>query len=245
MPTKNLVKFPIQTNLKFWGTQHEVLFRLGNSKFFIGPQYRYMDINGGIKLEVTHPEYDNLLIFRNFKEKISAIALLVNYDNRDQIISPVTGYYTGLLLRKNATWLGATRDYVFTEMYAYAYYKVTKGLYTILHFNSQFITDDAPFYVKPYIGLRGVPAMRYQGNQVSIFENQWRVDLVKNISIVAFSGIGEAYNSFQEFSTSDLIYNYGMGVRYTLKHLSNMRIGVDVAWSNEDFAWGISLGTGL
>lgn len=241
----DLVKFPIQTNLKFWGTQHEMIFRLGNSKFFIGPQYRFMNINGGIKLEATHPEFDDLVFYRKIKEKVSALALLGNYDNRDQILSPVTGYYTGFLLRKNATWLGATKDYMFSEIYAYAYYKVSKDIFTIFHFDSQFITDGAPFYAKPYIGLRGVPAMRYQGNNVSIFEMQWRVNLVKNISMVVFTGIGKTFNSFREFSSSDLIYNYGTGVRYTLKHLSDLRIGIDVAKSNEDYGWGISLGTGL
>jgi len=29
------------------------------------------------------------------------------------------------------------------------------------------------------------------------------------------------------------------------KSYVGLRVGVDVAWSNEDFAWGISLGTGL
>ena len=241
----DLVKFPIQTNLTFWGTQHEFLFRLGNSNFFIGPQYRFMNINGGIKLEVTHPEFDELEFYRSFKENVSALALLGNYDSRDQILSPVTGYYTGFLIRKNATWLGATKDYIFSEIYAYAYYKITKSLHTILHFDSQFMSDNAPFYAKPYIGLRGVPAMRYQGNYVSTFEMQWRVDLFKNISMVAFTGVGKTYNTFEEISSNALIYNYGTGIRYTLKNISNLRVGVDVAWSNEDFAWGISIGTGL
>ena len=187
----------------------------------------------------------NLQSILNLKKTVSAIALLGNYDSRDQVLSPVKGYYTGFFLRKNASWLGATRDYYWAEIYAYAYYKLGSRLYTILKFDFQYAGDNTPFYAKPYIGLRGVPAMRYQGNEVSTFENQWRVDLFKNISMVAFTGVGKSYNSFQEFGESLWVYNIGTGIRYTLKNIDNLRVGVDVAWSNESFAWGISLGTGL
>jgi len=241
----DFIKFPLQTNLEFWGTQHQILFRLGNSKFFLGPQYRYMNLKGSIKLESDHPHFEDLVFYKNFEEIVSAISLLGIYDSRDDVLSPVTGYYTGFFLRSNASWLGATNDYIWSEIYGYAYYKVGKKLYTILKFDIQYASEDTPFYAKPYIGLRGVPAMRYQGNLVSTFENQWRVDLFKSISIVAFAGIGKAYDSFNEFDNSSLIHNYGTGIRYTLKKVNNLRVGVDVAWSNEDFAWGISLGTGL
>ena len=239
------LKFPIETNLTFLGTQHQMLFRFGQSNFFIGPQYRYMNVKGGINLELDDPDYDDLAIYLKFKETVSALALLGNYDSRDQVLSPVSGYYTGFFLRKNASWLGATIDYYWAEIYAYAYYKLGSRLYTILKFDFQYAGDNTPFYAKPYIGLRGVPAMRYQGNEVSTFENQWRVDLFKNISMVAFTGVGKSYNSFQEFSESQWVYNIGTGIRYTLKNVDNLRVGVDVAWSNESFAWGISLGTGL
>ena len=239
------LKFPIKTNLTFWGTQHQMLFRFGQSNFFIGPQYRFMKLNGGINLEFNDPDYGDLSRYLEFEETVSAIALLGKYDSRDDVLSPNTGYYTGFFFRRNATWLGATRSYNWAEFYGYAYYTVGKGLYTIIKLDLQYAGDNTPFYAKPYIGLRGAPAMRYQGNIVSTFENQWRVDLFKNISMVAFTGIGKAYNSFNSFSESIWVYNYGTGVRYALKNVSDLRIGVDFGWTNEDFAWGISIGTGL
>jgi len=239
------LRFPIETNITFWGTQHQMLFRFGQSNFFIGPQYRYMNVKGKINLELDDPDYEDLAVYLKFKETVSAIALLGNYDSRDQVISPVKGYYTGFFIRRNATWLGATKDYYWAEVFAYAYYKPGNKLYTILKFDFQYAGDNTPFYAKPYVSLRGVPAMRYQGNEVSTFENQWRVDLFKNVSLVAFAGVGKSYNSLQEFSESKWIHNYGTGIRYTLKNINNLRVGVDVAWSNENFAWGISLGTGL
>ncbi len=239
------LKFPINTNISFWGTQHQVLFRFGNSKFFLGPQYRYMNINSEIKLELNHPNYDDLVFYKNIKERVSALALLGNYDNRDQKLSPVTGYYTGFVYRMNADWLGATRNYFSGDLFAYAYYKVGSRLYSIFNFDYQFIQDTAPFYSKPYIGLRGIPAMRYQANQVATMQMQWRVDVIKNFSLVAFTGIGKAYNSFEDFNSSDWVYNYGTGVRYTLKNVDNLRVGVDFGWGKDNFGWVISFGTGL
>ncbi len=241
----DLINFPIQTNIKFWGMQHQMLFRIGNSKFFLGPQYRYMNLKGSIKLESDHPHFEDLVVHKNFEETVSALALLGKYDSRDDVLSPVTGYYTGFFLRHNANWLGATIDYFWSEIYGYAYYKVGKRLYTILKFNLQYASEETPFYAKPYVGLRGAPALKYQGNIVSTFENQWRIDLFKSISMVAFTGIGKAYNSFNQFDESKWVYNYGTGVRYTLKKVNDLRIGVDFGWAKEDFAWGISLGTGL
>jgi hypothetical protein len=242
----DLVSFPINTNISFWGTQHQVLFRLGNSKFFIGPQYRFLDINGGVKLEIGRPEHEGLEIYKSFKERISALALLGNFDNRDQTISPVKGYYTGFVFRRIADWLGSTRNYSQGDIFAYAYYRLSSNMYTILHFDHQFTGDNAPFYTKPYIGLRGIPAMRYQGNHVTTAEIQWRVDVIKNFSLVAFTGVGEAYNEFNQFESSKLVYNYGTGIRYTLKKVDNLRVGVDFGWgSDNNFGWVISFGTAL
>ncbi len=240
------VHFPINTNISFWGTQHEVLFRLGNSKFFIGPQYRFMDINGGLNIEITHPNYEDLEFYKSFEDRISGLALLGNFDNRDQTISPIKGYYTGFAFRSIATWLGSTRDYFQGEIFGYAYYKLGSRMYTILHLDHQFIDDNAPFYTKPYIELRGIPSMRYQGNQVTKGELQLRADVFNNFSLVAFTGVGGAYKDFKDFESSKLIYNYGTGVRYTIKNIDNMRVGVDFGWGTDDnFGWVISFGTAL
>ena len=62
------LRFPIETNLTFWGTQHQMLFRFGQSNFFIGPQYRYMNVKGKINLELDNPDYEELAIYLKFKE---------------------------------------------------------------------------------------------------------------------------------------------------------------------------------
>ncbi len=240
------IHFPVETNISFWGTQHQVLFRLGNSKFFVGPQYRFMDINGGLNIKISHPNFDDLKFYKSFSDRISGLALLGNFDNRDQTISPVKGYYAGFVFRTVASWLGASRDYNQGDIFAYAYYKLGSRVYSILHFDHQYTGDKAPFYIKPFIGLRGIPAMRYQGNQVTTAEMQWRVDVYKSWSLVAFTGLGEAYNKFNDFNTSKLLYNYGTGIRYTLKKVDNLRVGVDFGWGTDDnFGWVISFGTAL
>ena len=87
--------------------------------------------------------------------------------------------------------------------------------------------------------------MYYQGDMAAKVETQWRAMFYKNWGLVAFTGAGKAFDSFSDFPDSQLIFNYGTGLRYVMKKAFNTRVGIDVAWANPNsqFGWYIVIGT--
>ena len=55
---------------------------------------------------------------------------------------------------------------------------------------------DVPFYMRPFVALRGAPIMRYQGEQVAQVEAELRWQFWKRFSLVGFAGAGAAWNDF-------------------------------------------------
>jgi hypothetical protein len=107
----------------------------------------------------------------------------------------------------------------------------------------QQVFDDPPFYLLPYIDLRGIPIMRYQGNVFSVVEAELRWDFTKRLSLVGFGGTGKAYDSWSSFSESPWRSTGGAGIRYLLARLFKLRVGFDVARGPEQWAYYFILGS--
>ena len=237
---------PIEVNLRTWGTVQRMHFRIKKSNFFIGPQYGFLSVDAGINLDDNdHPLIDSLIRSINDHTYLSELGLLFSYDNRDNTLAPTKGFNAGFSLNYNTTLLGASQNFVRSDVFFYKYVPFTKWLYSIYHFDAQFSGGDLPFYMVPYIELRGVPIMRYQGNQTIIAEAQLRGYFYRNLALVAFCGTGKAFDEFQDFGSSEWVYNYGTGFRWEIKKIFGIRTGIDVAWSNRDFGWYVVIGTGL
>ena len=103
--------------------------------------------------------------------------------------------------------------------------------------------DDPPFYLLPYVGLRGVPAARYQGTITLVAETEQRIDLTRRWSAVAFGGVGKAFDAWGEADQSDLVYGAGGGFRYLAARQFNLRMGIDIARGPEEWAWYIVFGS--
>lgn len=53
-------------------------------------------------------------------------------------------------------------------------------------------TDGAPFFLRPYVALRGVQALRYQGERAAEVEAELRWQLHPRFSVVGFARAGRA-----------------------------------------------------
>ena len=242
----DLSENPLEVNLNGWGIANHMFFRLGESNIFTGPQYAYSSISSSVNVDNSDkPILDSIGKAIDKTTTFSALGLRSHYDNRDNTISPTKGHYGGFELNYNANWLGATEEFgSFNVFYKY-YLPINNWLYSIYHVDFQSVGGDAPFYVKPYVQLRGVPAFYYQGNMAAKVETQWRASFYKNWAAVVFAGTGKAFDSFSDFPDNESIYNYGTGLRYVMEKAFNTRVGIDVAWANPNsqFGWYIVIGT--
>lgn len=91
--------------------------------------------------------------------------------------------------------------------------------------------------MNPFISLRGVPAMRYQGVLTGLVETEQLFKINNRWGLVGFAGIGTTFNSLEEMKQTTGIWNYGTGFRYLIARQLGLRMGVDVAKSPDD--WGV------
>jgi len=92
-----------------------------------------------------------------------------------------------------------------------------------------------PFYLRPFISLRGAPAMRYQGDDAAEIEAELRWQLWKRFSLIGFVGTGAAWNDNSgHFGQTQNIVTGGTGFRYELARKYGLHMGVDVAFGPDD-----------
>ena len=103
--------------------------------------------------------------------------------------------------------------------------------------------DNPPFYLIPYISLRGVPVMRYQGKATLVTEGELRWDFLRRWSIMGYGGVAKAFDDWSEIGDAKLVYSVGSGFRYLLARSFKLRLGIDVARGPEEWAYYIVFGS--
>ena len=79
-----------------------------------------------------------------------------------------------------------------------------------------FSSGNAPFYTLPYIDLRGIPAMRYQGENALSTDIETRWNMNERWSLLFFGGVGRTADSLGDFSDSKDRWAGGTGFRYLI-----------------------------
>jgi hemolysin activation/secretion protein len=102
---------------------------------------------------------------------------------------------------------------------------------------------DEPFYLRPFISLRGAPIMRYQGEEIAQLEAELRWQLWKRWSVVGFVGAGATWNNLERLDNSRSIITGGTGFRYELARKYGIHAGLDVAFSPHDAAIYVQIGS--
>jgi len=138
---------------------------------------------------------------------------------------------------------GSDYDYENLNLYGLAYYPLRKNVIAGFRYEMQQVFGAPPFYMKPFINLRGIPAMRYQGNIFSLAETEFRWDFVTRWSAVGFAGTGKAYDSWSDFDNASWRSSGGLGLRYLIARDFKLRMGVDLARGPEQWAYYIVFGS--
>ena len=102
---------------------------------------------------------------------------------------------------------------------------------------------DAPFYLRPFISLRGAPIMRYQGEQTAQIETELRWQFWRRLSVVGFVGGGAAWNDLERFHNTQTVATGGTGFRYEIARKYGIHMGLDVAFGPDNTAVYIQVGS--
>ena len=104
-------------------------------------------------------------------------------------------------------------------------------------------TGDAPFFLEPFIELRGVPKFRYQGEAAADLEAEARWQCWHRFSLVGFTGVGSAWNGNGAYDDAQTAFAWGGGFRYELARAYGIHVGVDVAFHEGDTAIYLQIGS--
>lgn len=226
-----------------WYLLQEAKFRIPDSDWFVGGRFEYtsMDIGFDNGRDPPGVDEDNL----NQTQTIG-LGPLVSYDSRDNMFSPNRGIYAELeAMFHSGSFIG---DFTYQKYKAAGlfYRDIHPRIVLGLRLDARFADGDAPFYALPYIDLRGIPALRYQGDAVLLAELEARWNFRNRWSLVGFTGLGEAQDSFSDLLGSGdngSKTTVGGGLRYLIARRLGLHAGVDVAKGPEDYVFYLTVGS--
>lgn len=196
------------------------------SPWAVGVRYVYADVDPHLRDEPVFPGLADRV-----SVKISAPTAILEYDTRDNIFTPTRGIYaeTSYLASRQA--LGASIDFERVQQVLIGWMLLRHDTTLGARANYAWSSDETPFFLRPYIMLRGVPAVRYQGDQAASIEVEGRWQLYGRWSIVAFGGAGKAWTKSDNRSFTQGVGSGGLGFRYELASKFGLHAGIDVAHS--------------
>lgn len=214
--------------------------RLGDSDIFAGLTLSYLDAK--TKFLTGAPEIDDLdLLQVGFVD--AGLALNLFYDTRDNTILPARGYLLELSGWVHNDGYGSDFDYQETRLKALYFNDFGDAWVLGMRLDARSASGSVPFYAAPYVSLRGIPALRYQGKSAGAAEIELRRQLSDRWVVSVFTGRGKVDTGFDFGETEDDIESYGTGIRYLALPEQDAWVGLDLARGPEDTAWYIQMGS--
>jgi hypothetical protein len=242
---------PVELNTQANGIFQKIQFQIGDRPLFLGISQRYIDakispISLGALDDILPPDFsDELKRLLTSEVVTSGLGFNFEYDTRDNVFSPHKGYRYTLEHLWFRDKFNSDIEYELTGFQGLNYWGLTDQWRLGVKLDSEYADSDGPLppFATPAINLRGIPAMRYQGNFVASVETEltWQVD--SRWSVNGFVGVGRASDSTAEFSDAPKRTTHGLGFRYLIARRYGFEMGVDVAKGPEETVFYITAGS--
>ncbi len=219
---------PVRYSLDVTGALAEGDWQLSQrSRWAVGLRYVYADVTPELRDAPLFPELPNRTAVT-----VSAPTAILEYDSRNNLFTPTRGLYsdTSYLISRGA--FGATVDFERLHQILLAWQPLPHDITLGERADYAWASANTPFFLRPYIQLRGVPAMRYQGDEVAFLEIEARWQCYGRWSVVPFAGIGATrFRHSVSGSDGQSIGSGGIGFRYELARKFGLHAGLDFAHS--------------
>lgn len=236
----NLPK-PIELNVSGPVVVQNLKARINHSQWFAG----FRQIYSSVSTTFTSNR-DNGFEFE--KTNISSgLGLMLEYDSRNNPMNPEKGFNYQLRTTRFDEAIGSDINYDQHYFKGLNYWQLSDDFNFALRLQFDEVTSDSnkplPPYIAPSINLRGIPAIRYQGNQVAVGEVELTWKLTQRWRLNTFTGTGRAASDFDELFNAEKINNYGVGFRYLIAKRYGFTMGTDIAKGPEDTVFYIKAGS--
>jgi hypothetical protein len=230
---------PVKLTLDSWFLLQQIKFRIAGSDFFIGGRYMLLDTYNKFEIPLDIPEYSE----QEFNATLSEVSLKLEFDSRNNVFTPTRGVLIGLSGTYSDTWLGGEDLYGRIGVTLIGYLPASDKVSLGIRHESNYTLGNVPFWARPIISLRGAPLMKYQDVNTTLMEAEVSWNVYRRWYLSGFTGIGNAFSSFDDFEEGKSVTTLGTGFRYAVARKLGAHMGMDFALSNEDFAFYIVFGT--
>jgi hypothetical protein len=201
-------------------------YRLGETPLWVGLRYAAAKTNVALaQPEVGLPGVTPA----DFDLRLAGLTPSITLDMRDNFFTPTDGWYVDLSVPVFREALGGDRNYQKITLMAMHYRPLTRSLFFSARGTARGSSDGTPFYLRPFVWLRGVQALRYQGEQAAEAEAELRWQLHPRFSLVGFGGVGIARSETELRERDKSVTAGGAGVRYLVARAYGLHMGIDVA----------------
>ena len=229
---------PLAYNLDGWMSVQHGMMRLGESNAWAVLRWNYFSLENKFDL----PGQSGQFVDTTRTNKASGLGVSLEYDSRDNLFTPNTGWTGSLDLTFYDPDIGSDTRFQSYRAHVFSYWKVSPVLVLGLRADGRAAEGDVPFYMLPFVDLRGVPAMRLQDTRTAVLETELRWNLDHRWALVGFLGGGKAWGTREDFSDGASTVSKGAGFRYLIASKLGIYMGMDMAWSTQDKAWYIQVG---
>jgi hypothetical protein len=247
---------PIELNTRAAAIIQSIKFKVGDSRLFIGPVQRFVsariepnslgDLAGDILPPALQEKWQELVRGLLTQDVVmSALGVNLEFDSRDNFFSPRAGYRYEIEHLWYRDFLGSDIEYQLTSFSGLNYWNLTDRFRAALRISADYAntTGLLPPFATPGIELRGLPALRYQGNYVAVAEAEltWQID--SRWAVLGFAGTGRAANSIGDLKDGPSRVTRGGGFRYLIAKRYGFEMGLDIARGPEETVFYIQGGT--
>ncbi len=220
-----------EVNLEPNALLQEIKFRINDSDFFAGASYFLVDTDTELNFSVIDPGF---IIKNNSRE--AAIGFSLNYDTRDTTFTPNTGINTSIEVSLFRKAVGGDTDYEKYEAKLLYFTSLTKQFPLGLRGDIATIDgspSEIPFYAYPFIDLRGIPMICYQGDSTFVGEVELGWKFTPRWTLIGFGGAGRT-KDIGPSDSNTTVYTKGAGLRYFIARRFGAHIGFDIVKGPED-----------
>lgn len=235
----DLADHPLRYNLEPKGGMAQAKYRIGDSRLWAGLSYAFATTEVTFDAPAGTPGLPDFQRDSN----VGGFTPSLTFDSRDNIFTPTRGTYFEASAGLFSEALGGDDEFQRVRIIAMQFIPLHRKL--SLGFRAEMAASfgDAPFYLRPFIYLRGAPIMRYQGEEMAQIETELRWQFWKRFSLVGFVGGGAAWNDFERFDNTQSIVTGGAGFRYELARKYGIHMGLDVAFAPDNTAVYLQVGS--
>lgn len=212
--------------------------RLGKTPLFVGAQYLYVDAKTTFDVDLPAE-----IPSRDLKVKVGGLGTSLELDTRDNLLDA----RRGMDILVDAMWYGAA----FGGDESFGKYQV-QGLFYWqpsvrwgygLRVDARATSSEAPFWYKPYLSMRGLPALKYANDVTLLGEAELRYSIDARWTLLGFGGGGGAGESLGDVGDGSAAAAGGVGFRYLVARQLGLGSGLDFAFGPDgEFAVYIQMG---